>query len=353
MQTLFKNANIVDIKTGSICDKDILVENGKISAFGRFENFKGDVVDLKGDYVIPNFVNVFCHATKAFEKTYDSVGDEKHREDIKNLMLVKNLLAGASCNDIDGKSQAYLLENIEELDEKELSDISNFVAQSKTQLFIKAGQSLEELGTIDKQYKKMLSDVLEDFGFLDRKPILIGGNCFEKDELQTLAQYDCDVCLTVGEDAKFGRRPTNLMTLNSLGFCVGLGSGYSFEIDFFAFMRQILLTQRGLFEDENCISEQEVLNMATFNGSKILYGTERSLKVGESADFIVVNKGLSLYDDIFKTLVWEKSKKDVVMTVFDGEILQKNGKIFMKNLPQYDTIIKELQQDIRRKQNDN
>ena len=36
------------------------------------------------------------------------------------------------------------------------------------------------------------------------------------------------------------------------------------------------------------------------------------------------------------------------MTVAKGEILQENGKILMKNLPQYDKIINGIQQKLRR-----
>ena len=64
---------------------------------------------------------------------------------------------------------------------------------------------------------------------------------------------------------------------------------------------------------------------------------------------MVIKNAKSLYDDIFKTLVWEKSKRDVVMTVLNGKILQKNGQILMKNCGDYDTIIMDIQEKLRRK----
>lgn len=350
MQKLFTNGNIVDLKTGKVCKCDILVENGKIVNIGKVSDFEGEVIDLNENYVLPNFVNVFCHSLRAFEMCYGEISSSNDISDkIAKLMFAKNILSGAFFNDLANNDYRFaLLEDVENLDEKQLSTFSDSVAKSGAKLFMKVGQNLEELGFVDKTYKKTLSQLLEDFGFLDRKSVVVGGNCFEKDELQIFSQYDCDFCLTVGEDGKFGKRPTNVLSLKSLDFCVGLGSGYSFEIDFFAFMRQILLTQRGLFEDENCVTEQEVLQMATLNGSKILTGEENLLKCGNFANFIVVEKGESLYDDIFKTLVWEKSKRDVVLTVFKGDILQKNGKILMKNWGDYATIIKDIKKILRR-----
>ena len=348
MQKLFKNAEIPNLGTGEVKFLDFLVEDGKFVEFGKFDESKfcGEVVDLNGGYVLPNFVNVFCNSAKACEMTYSNLdgASSTQCEAIAQLMLAKNILAGAICNDVavtNVFSPNFEITNIIELTDNDLSNFCNLTAKHQARLFLKVGQSLDELGTIDKQYKKPLSQVLEDFGLLDRKPVIVGGNCFEKDELELLSQYDCDFCLTVGEDGKFGRRPTNVLQIADK-FCVGLGSGYNFEIDFFAFMRQILMTQRGLFEDENVISEQEVLQMAIFNGAQILTGERNDIKEGAVANFMVIKNTPTLYDDIFKTLVWEKSKKDVTITVLNGEIVQKNGEIFMKNLPQYDKILEKI-----------
>ena len=73
-------------------------------------------------------------------------------------------------------------------------------------------------------------------------------------------------------------------------------------------------------------------------------GFENSLQIGKNATFIVVDARESLYKNVVETLIWERSKKDVLMCVRDGEVLQKNGKIFMKNVPDYDTIIVNLKQ---------
>lgn len=357
----YKNANILSLQRGKLQLRDILVSDGKISKIAKGIDFKGKSVDLEGGIVVPSFVNVFCQNFRAFEKTYGKIDAKNFKnssqraefsENIENLMKIKNYLAGASIfNDvkIGNPFNSWLAEDLSEMDEKDLLALSCNVAQNKQKLFLRAGGDLNELGIMDRTYKKPLSQVLEDFGILDRKPVIVGGNCFEKDELSLLAQYDCDFCITPSEDGKFGRRPTNLVSLNSMNFKIGIGSGYSFEVDFFGFMRQILMTQRGLFEDENCLSEQDVLKMATVVGGKILTGRDTSIKELNDANFFVLKNTPSLYDDIFKTIVWEKSKKDVTITVKNGEIVQKNGKIVSENLPTYDKIIETIIRLTRRK----
>ncbi len=358
MQKLFKNANLVDVKNGQVNAVDILIENNTIKDIknlGELSNQKGGIetFDLQGGYVLPPFVNVFCHSIDAFQKNYEEINqfDCNIVNLVQKLMTIKNIFAGAIYNDVAAKNEfnCVFVDKFEEKSEQELSEIVSTVAKNQNKLFIEAGKTLEELGTVDLLYKKSLPQVLEDFGYLDREPVIVGGNCFEKDDFELFSQYDCSFCLTPSDDGKSGVRPTNFISLQSKDFCVGLGSGKSFEIDFFAFMRQLIMTQRGLFENADCIEEKEVFEVATYNGAKILGLEKYGVEKGKFANFIVVSGGKSLYDDVLKTLVWEKSKKDVFMTVHNGEILQKNGKILMKNMPDYDTIINEILQILRRK----
>lgn len=334
MQTLFKNANLIDISSGITSNVDILVRDQKIESIARGLDEKCEIVDLNGNYVLPGFANVFCDSQKAYAQ---SSGNWIAQDNIKEIFDQKNALAGVVFQNDLSYTSATCLEGISEREEKELSQFSNQVAKDKSLLFLKVGQSLDELGQIDKTYKKPLSQVLEDFGFLDRKPVVVGGNCFEKDELQLFSQYECDFCITPSEDGRMARRPTNLLALKSLDFRVGIGSGYSFEVDFFAFMRQIVLTQRGLFEDVDCISEQEVLKLATINSGDIL-GCDLTVKEGNFANFIVVRHSESIYNNIFKTLIWEKSKQDVLYTIKNGKIIQKNGEILIGLAKNYGKI---------------
>ena len=359
MQTLFKNAKIVDIKTGACFEKDIFVKDGKFIKIANVissKNFeKNEIFDLEDNFVFSPFVNSFCDSKMAFERCYGFDCDKKLLPDVQNLMQVKNLLAGAIACDFanlneneqikfEGKNFA-LLQDVDLKNDSELEDFSNRVAKEKSRVFVRAGLSLDELGTVDLQHKKSLTRVLEDFGILDRNPTIVCGNCFEKDDLELFSQYDCKFCITPSADGKFGRRPVNLLSLKNKDLCIGMGSGESFEVDFFAFMRQVLMSQRGMFEDENCLSEQEVFEIAT---NSALLGEGFAVEEGKNANFVVVKGGSSLYANALKTLVWEKSKRDVIMTVKNGEILQKNGKIFMQNLPEYDRIMLDLQQRLRR-----
>ena len=275
-------------------------------------------------------------------------------------MFIKSIFAGAVFVNTPLNENNIFVKNLSEKSEKELDELASNCSQKRG--YLCAGQTLDEMGYFDKLYSKSLSQVLEDFGFLDHESVIVGGNCFDKDDFETFSQYGCYFCVLPNEDARVGRRPTNIIQLFQKGIKVGIGSGSSTEIDFFSFMRQILSSMRVIFEDENILSERDVLKMATADSTKIFNKSDKTfdIKEGELASFIVVKSNQTLYDDAIKSLVYEKSKRDVLMTVSNGMIFQKDGKlsgdilspllgnwlkndeILMQSYVEYDKIIEKL-----------
>ncbi len=313
-ETLFSNAELVDIEHGTSHLVDILVGDGKILEINECgsKNYKDAFeYDLDGNYVLPCFYDAYRDNTKFFGEEVKT----ELRQTYKDLISLKEVLSGA-CSFYD-RENGFLIEKLEDFEEDNLNEICNLSASSNKPIALKVGQDLDMLGQVQKKYGKDLVYVLEDFGILDRLWRLVGGNCLEKDDLETFLKYGNKFVVCPFDDAQNGRRPTNLKTLMHMGFKLYIGSGSAFEIDYFAYMRQILTTQWGLFEDNTFITEKDVLLMATAN---------QSLKVGDMANFCVLRKTHpSLYTNLLKEIVWSYSKRDVSMTVCKGVILQKDG----------------------------
>ena len=358
MKKLFKNASILNVQTGDVKKADILVD-GKI--FSKIEtnicDAEAEVFDLENNFVLPPFTNLFCDGKMALEKNFSKDVDEN----LANaLMFIKNVFAGAVFVNTPLNENNVFVANLTEKSEKELDEISSLCKQKRG--YICAGQTLDEMGHFDKLYSKSLSQVLEDFGLLDHESVIVGGNCFDKDDFEIFSEYNCDFCLLPNEDARVGRRPTNIIQLFQKDIKVGLGSGTSAEVDFFSFMRQILSSMRVIFEDQNILNELDAIKIATSNSTKIFGHSERfsEIEVGEIANFIVVKSNKTLYEDASKSIVYEKTKRDVLMTVSNGMIFQKNGmlsgdilrslcgqwlkndEILMQNYVEYDKIIEKL-----------
>ena len=337
MKTLFKNGFLIDFEKP--LNVDILVKDGVIEKIGDLSKEKADkIVDLKGDIVSPAFANCFYRSVEAVKNSYFSEDKEfnaKEKEIIKKYMKVKNILSGSLYfQDFSFETPYSFVEKINEKEEKELENIS---LSLKDSVFIKIGQSLEEMGEINSNSKKMPSEFLEDFGFLDKKSVIIGGNLFEKDELEIFSSYNSSFVLLPNDDARSGRRYANINSLNKFHIPFGIGSGDFAEIDFFSFMRQILSFNSFVMENTSLLSPKEAYKIATLIGAKII-GYDAKVSEGNFANFIVLNSKNILNRDIFKGIVFELSKQDVIMTVKEGKILQENGVFVMENGEVYDKI---------------
>lgn len=312
---IFKNCNLLDLKTGKIKLADIQIEGDKIEKIGRIA---GEGIDLDGKTVMPGFANCYHSYERASLNSYEKIIGMKD-------LYAKNICAGV-CFDYYDMKNVTILENIEKLSENE------FLKQCMTlenKVFIKFGQNLNEMGEINAIYKKMPSEVLEEFGILDRNAVIVGGNCFEKDELELLSAYNTSFVLLPNDDARSGRRFININILKRLNIPFGLGSGEYAEVDFFAFMRELLSFNSFVMENSSLMSEQEALLHATLIGAKIL-GFDGEIKEKNYANFIVLS-GKTNYEDIFKGIVYGMSKHNVYMTVKNGKILQQNGVFAMEN----------------------
>lgn len=311
---IFKNCNLLDLKLGKTNLVDIQVEGEKIEKIGKI---KGDGVDLEGKIVMPGFANCYHNYERASINSYGKMIDEK---DLKS----KNICSGVCFDYYDTKNITFL-EDIDKLSEKMFE---NVCFNLKDKVFIKFGQNLNEMGNINAIYKQLPSEVLEDFGILDKNAVIVGGNCFEKDELELFGAYNTSFVLLPNDDARSGRRFLNINILKRSNIPFGLGSGEYAEVDFFAFMRELLSFNSFVMENSSLMSEQEALLHATLIGAKIL-GFDGEIKEKNYANFIVLS-GKTNYDDIFKSIVYGMSKHNVYMTVKNGKILQQNGVFAME-----------------------
>lgn len=316
---LFINATLVDFQCDTMTLSDILVKGGKIVKIcphGEIEISNDmDVINLYCGYVLPSFQNKFSMRNSYL--AIDNMRESGAIELVESYMKINNILAGGGNLSIIPNDKALLIENIADMSEAELEELSNNVAKKNQTLFLHVGLSLDELGSVEKKFGKPLVNVLEDFGFLDRNWVLVGGNCLEKDDFQILSQYGNKVVICPFEDAQMGRRTLNLRMLKNFDFDISFGSGSTFEIDFFSMMRACLSFQWNLFEECSNIDEKDVLLMAT--------GGQTCLEEGMEASFVVISAEPSLYDNLWKYLVWSKTKDNIFYNVQNGKIVLSDG----------------------------
>ena len=73
---LFKNCNLLNLKTGELTLTDILVKGERIEKLGET---KGNGIDLGGKIVMPGFANCYLNYEKASLNSFNKVVDESKK----------------------------------------------------------------------------------------------------------------------------------------------------------------------------------------------------------------------------------------------------------------------------------
>ena len=315
MRILIKNANILSFSKEKFEKKDVLIEESEIVKISNnIDTSCGRVIDAKGNILMPAFANLYFNAERAIKNSYINVGVDEFR---------KNSALAGVCFE---KEITSYLENVASFSEKQLDEIC---LNLKSPVYVKIGQNLEEMGEINALSKKMPSEYLEDFGILDKKTFIIGGNCFEKDEIELFSNYNISFILLPNDDARSGRRFVNINTLKKFEIPFGLGSGEFAEINFFEMMRQILSYNSFVMENTSLMTAKEILEIATLKGAEML-GENGEVKEKNKANFLIVKRD-ERYQNAFDEIVFGKNNSDILFTIKNGKILQENGVFVMEN----------------------
>ena len=199
-------------------------------------------------------------------------------------------------------------------------------------------ETLEEVGKCASQNNDMSPiELLEDYGFFDRKSLAIHATNVSQKDIQILAKNGASVVANFGSNHKLasGVCPIYQMQNYGVNVCLGTdGSASNNRLDMFREMYLAVTSQNILLSSANCLSAKDVLKMATINGANAL-GLKNvgTLKVGNYADLIMLNAndvdGATDYD-IFDNIVYSYGTEDVLMTMINGKIVYQNGKYNFK-----------------------
>ncbi len=316
MRILIKNANILSFSKEKFEKKDVLVDGNEIVKISNnIDTSCGRVIDATGNILMPAFANLYFNAERAIKNSYGKINADE---------FFKNSALAGVC--FGKELDSSYLENIASFSEKQLDEIC---LNLKSPVYVKIGQNLEEMGEINALSKKMPSEYLEDFGILDKKTFIIGGNCFEKDEIELFSNYNVSFILLPSDDARSGRRFANINTLKKYEISFGLGSGEFAEINFFEMMRQILSYNSFVMENSSLMTAKEILEIATIKGAEML-GENGEVKEKNKANFLIVKRD-ERYINPFNEIVFGKNNNDILFTIKNGKILQENGVFVMEN----------------------
>lgn len=323
-------------------EQDVCIENG---VFVEDNNFQEDeVCDCKDEIMLPNFVSNYGLIAKEVEnetsdsqdiadrvaKHYFEHGYSKIVEKINNFEVAKAL--GEKWIETQIVStDLKLLEKIKKLNKRNLTigvevdlildtpdDIDEkvlFARKNDIKIYSNFYESLMRAGEISTQYSKSPIEVARDFGMLDGKLVSTNNVCLDKEDIMQMGDVSLCVAPKANMFSALGFEPLGLV--KNYEKDVGFWTPNEFGLDVFENMRATLCVCRASMNDEDILSEKEVLCWAT--------GTsEFCPQNNKIASFLLINSKKSQKNiKNIADLVKFSTSDDIVKNVVAGKVVYK------------------------------
>lgn len=221
-----------------------------------------------------------------------------------------------------------------------LSGISEIVNRRKLPIFTHSSESAREVAECIKRTGKTPTSWLDSFGIFEYG----GGNyhCVHMtdDDLAIMKQHSMAVITCPGSNTKLASGIARLSDMLELGIPVAIGTDGPASNNCLDMFREMFLAtglQKLALNDASALAADEVLRMATVNGSRIMGHPEcDTLAKNKLADLIVIDMAqpnMQPLNNIIKNIVYSGSKQNIKLTMVNGKILYEDGQFFIGKEP--------------------
>lgn len=213
--------------------------------------------------------------------------------------------------------------------------ISKANAERKTVVSIHVSETKKEHEECIARHGKSPVAYFEEMGLLDNPAYLAHCVWVDDADLQIMKKRNATLVHCPSSNLKLGSGIAPVARALSLGVRVALGTdgvASNNNLNMFEEMHLAGLLQKGANNDPTLVSDADVVDMATLNGSIALGRPDSgSLEVGKKADIIAIDTDKPHWIpnmDTLAMLVYSAQASDVCMTMVDGKILYENGEYY-------------------------
>ncbi len=226
---------------------------------------------------------------------------------------------------------------------------------SSRKLLVGARDLANKLQTgIHIHLNESLSEVQESLRLFGRRPTefaydcgILGSDCvaahcvwLSDAEIALMRETGTNISHNPASNAKLGNGIARVPEMVRAGINVGVGhdaAECNNSVDLFSTMKFASLIHRANRVDASLFPPQEVLAMATKNGSKALKHNTGSLEVGKKADLILINLKnehftplvLGEQTNIYSHLLFAANGADVHTSIIDGRVVMEDRRLTM------------------------
>ena len=210
---------------------------------------------------------------------------------------------------------------------KEYSDENNLL------IHFHLAETKKEDKDCKKKYGKSPVKFLDDIGFLDKN--LIAAHCmwFNKGEIEILSKRGVRIAHNPISNMKLssGFMPYPLMKKNNLLVSLGTdGCASNNNLDMFDSMKTAAIGHKLVHKDPRVMPANEIFEIATINGARVLNLNAGKIEEGRLADLILIDlkrPELTPGHNLISDVVYSANGSCVDTVVCDGRILMENRKV--------------------------
>lgn len=382
MRTLIKNGTILtmDLQGTLIHQGHLIIEDDEIIYVGEAKLEEGidEIIDAKGGFVLPGMINTYGEIQKlcnrSCEKTTGKmnesltyltmkygalealkggitttvdVGTYRSQaalaceemgirallgEAIKNEPVEHNIALEKSKQFVKDWADSNLItpmlsvHSLLTCDPPLMEDAMALALQEQCMIVIQAAFDEDEMKLLKQDYHVSAIERLEQLHFLNEHTMIAGAHYVSKEDLSLMKRRNITVASNGYQAMMQGRELSPIHEMNSYQIPVGFAIGdpcFIPSLSLFPLMRQLLMSQRVLYRNQQVISSKDALYMATVGGAQALHLDHAlgSLEVGKKADLIIISTDHSwMYPHIdpYDTIVYHAQASDISDVFVDG-----------------------------------
>ena len=221
-----------------------------------------------------------------------------------------------------------------------LLKIQKAAKERKTKIHLHVQQGDRETDQIMRRYGKRPTKFLEDLGYLDQDLIAVHLTDCTDEEAMTIARHGASMAVNPGCIGLVDGLVCPSLAFQKAGGNVALGSDQAAGNNchnMFNEMKNISMMYKIRYQDPEIMPAWRALRLATIEGARAigLGDITGSLEPGKQADFIAVDLNIPSMQPVFTypmrnivpNLVYSARGHEVRLSVVDGKIILKDGKV--------------------------
>jgi cytosine/adenosine deaminase-related metal-dependent hydrolase len=221
------------------------------------------------------------------------------------------------------------------LDDEHLRRIAREAAELDLPVLVHLAEMTDEVATLRKERNQTPVEYMDALGALDKR--LLAAHCiFVTDsDIALLKARDVGVAHNMVANIKSAKGVAPALKMFKQGLRVGLGTDGPMSgntLDIIGQMGYVAKLHKLDNKDRNVMPAVDVVEMATRGGARALHMEDRigSLEAGKLADVVIIDREATHmipFYDVYSTLVYAASPRDVLTTIVHGRVVMENRKV--------------------------